>query len=225
MDRGMKPIYKCRICGKYVETPIHCGVEAKLLLDANKRLKLSKLLSGLLRHYPWEAGLRIDSEGWVDIDELVEGIKTRWRNKELYQWLSREHIIAVAKLDPKGRFEIRNNKIRARYGHSINVKIKYELEYPPTQLYHGTSIDKLAKIMIEGLKPMKRQFVHLTTSLENAVETGKRHGKPVVLIIDTMCLKEKRIPLYKATEKIYLAPKIPSQCIKQTFKPPKLGNK
>lgn len=219
-DDLMKHIYKCKKCGKYVEVPVHCSEEAELLLDKTRRLLLSKLLSGLLRHYPWEAGLRINSEGWVNIDELIRGIKTRWRNRELYRWVTKEHIIAIAELDPKGRFEIRDNMIRARYGHSIDVRIRYPLEYPSIQLYHGTSTDKLAKILIEGLKPMRRKYVHLTTSIENAVETGKRHGKPVVLIIDIECLKEQKIPVYRAAKIIYLAPRIPPQCIKQTIKPP-----
>ena len=213
----MKNIYRCRVCGKYTESPIHCGVEAELFLDAKRRVMLSKLMSGLLRHYPWEAGLRIDPEGWVRIDDLVRGIREKWRNKELYQWVTREHIVVVAMLDPKGRFEIRNGRIRARYGHSIEVSIKYEETRFHGILYHGTSRDKLAKIMLEGLKPMKRRYVHLTTSLEDAVETGRRHGKPVVLVINTECLEKHGIKIYRATKTIYLAPRIPPECIERTI--------
>ena len=211
----MKNIYRCRVCGEFIESPIHCGVEAELFLDARRRVMLSKLMSGLLRHYPWEAGLRIDSEGWVRIDDLVCGIREKWRNKELYQWVTREHIVAVAMLDPKGRFEIRNDRIRARYGHSVEVSIEYERTRIHGALYHGTSRDKLVKIMLEGLKPMKRRYVHLTTSFEDAVETGRRHGKPVVLVINTMCLEKHAIKLYRATKTIYLAPRVPPECIER----------
>ncbi len=208
----MKSIYRCMVCRKFIEEDTHCSVHAELFLDSIRRVRLSKLLSGLLRHYPWEIGINIDRNGWVNIDDLVYGIKTRWRNKELYQWVTKEHIIAIAKLDPKGRFEIKGNLIRARYGHSIDVRIKYEVYYPD-MLYHGTSIDRLKSILRDGLKPMKRRFVHATTSIENALETGGRHGKPVVLRIDVDCLKKHGIPVYKATKDIYLIPYVPRECI------------
>jgi putative RNA 2'-phosphotransferase len=211
---ALKTIYRCRVCGRYVEEPVHCGVRAEPVLDGRRRVMLSKLMSGLLRHYPWEAGLHMDRGGWVSIDELVEGIRSRWRNKELYQWVTREHVIAVAMLDPKGRFEIRDNMIRARYGHSVNVDIEYPVVEYSRPLYHGTSINSLSKIMIEGIKPMKRRYVHLTTSFEDARETGSRHGRPVVLVVDTSCLKEHELQLYKATDKIYLVKYVPPQCIK-----------
>lgn len=210
----VKPIYKCRICRKYVEEPYHCNVECELVLDSRRRVMLSKLISGLLRHYPWEAKLKIRSDGWVSINELVNGIRMYWRNKELYQWVKPEHIIALAMLDPKNRFEIHENMIRARYGHSIDVSIEYPVINYVGNLYHGTSRDRVAKILIEGIKPMKRKYVHLTTSIKDAYETGSRHGVPVVLVINTYCLEKNNILIYKATDKIYLVKYVPPQCIK-----------
>ena len=142
----MKPIYRCRVCGAFTEDQYHCGKQAELLLDPGSRVRLSKLMSGLLRYYPWEAGLELDREGWIPIDDLVYGIKYKWRNRELYQWIRREHVVAIALLDPKDMFELRNNRIRARYGHSIKVDIKYRREYPQ-KLYHGTSTNKLNNIL------------------------------------------------------------------------------
>ena len=69
----MKPIYKCPKCGKFTEVPYHCGVKCTLILDPTRRLKLSKLLSGLLRHFPEVIGLELDKNGFTKqtIDELV----------------------------------------------------------------------------------------------------------------------------------------------------------
>lgn len=209
----MKPIYKCRICGKYVEDSVHCGKPAVLLLDARRRVSLSKLMSGLLRHYPWEAGLRINRDGWILIDELVKGIKEKWRNKELYQWVTREHIIAVALLDPKGRFEVKDDAIRARYGHSINVNIEYKVDNEVRILYHGTSKDRLLNILVEGIKSMKRKYVHLTIDYEIAVETGKRHGLPAVLVVDAECLRRTGHKVYRASKKIFLTDYVPPKCL------------
>ncbi len=212
---GTRWIYKCRVCGKYVEEEYHCGEKTTPFLDPRRRLMLSKLLSGILRHYPWEIGLKPDEEGWVSLDELVRGIRERWRNRKLYQWVSEEHVRAVAVLDPKGRFELRNGLIRARYGHSIDVKIKYPVvENPPPLLYHGTSRDSLPGILREGLKPMKRKYVHLTIDPGMALETGRRHGPPVLLVIDTSCIMDKGLRIYGATDKIYLVIRVPPECIR-----------
>ncbi len=215
----MRNIYRCRVCGRYVEEEYHCGVKTELFLDAKRRVLLSKLMSGLLRHYPWEAGLRISSDGWVSIDELVHGIREKWRNRILYQWVTREHVIAVALLDPKERFEVRNGYIRARYGHSIPVTINYPaVDNPPGKLYHGTSTKSLPGILQEGIKPMKRKYVHLTIDPGDALETGRRHGIPVLLVVDTDCLIGKGYMVYRATSKIYLVEHVPPECIKVASK-------
>ena len=97
-----------------------------MLMSGQQRIKLSKLISGPLRHFSHEAGLLPDKEGWVHIKDLVGGIKEKWRNKESYAWATEEHIKAVALLDPKGRFQIKGKKIRAVYGHSYPVEVKYD---------------------------------------------------------------------------------------------------
>jgi len=214
----MKSIYKCRVCGKYVEEQTHCGVVAEPLLPGDKRVALSKLLSYILRHDPLSIGLRMDREGWVDLEELVTGIKTRWRNKHLYQWLTAEHVLAVAALDPKGRFEVRNGRIRARYGHSrsLNIAISYQLDEVSATLYHGTAASNLASIMREGLKPMKRMYVHLTLNPLEACETGRRHGSnPVLLVVSADCLRKRGIPVYIASKTVRLAERVPVECIEE----------
>ncbi len=214
MVEKMKNVYRCKVCGKYVEEPEHCGKPAILILDSRRRIMLSKLMSGLLRHFPWEAGLVLDKEGWVDIDDLVRGIRERWRRKDLYQWVTKEHIIAIALLDPKGRFELRNNKIRARYGHSIMVTIDYKRDNHIARLYHGTSKNILNKIAVEGIKPMKRQWVHLSLNIIDACETGRRHrGEPVTLVVNTDCLRKKGIQVYRASKSVYVVEYVPPECI------------
>ena len=61
---------------------------------------------------------------------------------------------------------------------------------------------------------MKRQFVHLTTSRSEALETGRRHGREVVLlVIDANCLRRKRLKIYRAGKNVRLVEKIPPDCI------------
>jgi putative RNA 2'-phosphotransferase len=206
----MKPIYKCG--DRYVEEE---GDECILLLDPGKRLRLRKLLSAILRHVPGEAGLKLGPGGWVSIEELAEAIRTRWRNREMYKWVTAEHILAVAVLDPKGRFEVYEGRIRARYGHSVPVSIEYKEDRTISRLFHGTRRDRLAPIFSQGLKPMKRLYVHLSPSIEAACETARRHGGiPVYLEIHAECLRRRGIKVYRASPKVFLAPYVPPECIK-----------
>lgn len=208
------PVYKCRVCGTYTTEPVHCGKPCIYLMSDQQREALSHLMSALLRHIPHEAGLRLDEEGFVSIDELVKGIRERWRNKHLYQWVTRDHVLAVVMLDPRGRFEVRGNKIRATYGHSIPVKIKYPEDREVKILYHGTVRRNLPSIMRQGLIPGRRLYVHLTTSKEIAKEIGSRHGEDVVVLkIDADCLRRRGHRVYKASTVIYLTDHVPPECI------------
>ncbi len=61
---------------------------------------------------------------------------------------------------------------------------------------------------------MKRQFVHLTTSRSEALETGRRRGRNVVLlIIDADCLRRKGLKIYRAGKNVRLVEKVPPDCI------------
>lgn len=37
--------------------------------------KLSKEVSYVLRHAPWEYELGLDNEGWISIDQLIDALK------------------------------------------------------------------------------------------------------------------------------------------------------
>lgn len=210
----LKPIYRCPICGIYTEEEMHCQTRTILLLDPGRRLKLSKFVSGVLRHYPHKLGLELSPEGFIDIDKLVNAL----RNVKNYEWVQKDHVVAIARLDPKGRFEIIGNRIRARYGHSIPVKIRYvKVTYRGT-LYHGTTMERLPSILREGIRPMKRKYVHLTTDLGDACERAlQREGEPVILVIDGRRLSGSR-GLYKATDRIYLAKYVPPDMIVKIMK-------
>ncbi|MDK2853258.1 MAG: putative 2-phosphotransferase, partial [Thermococcaceae archaeon] len=76
-------------------------------LRSRERIKISKLMSYILRHAPWEFGVEVDEEGFASIEEVVRAVK------KSYPWVKKEHILWIVENDPKGRFEIRGDKIRA----------------------------------------------------------------------------------------------------------------
>lgn len=152
--------------------------------------QFSKYLSYILRHHPEDIGLELLQDGWVDTHKLIEAINNSSNNKyfvALYQ------LIHIVDTDNKQRYSFKASKdneyafIRANQGHSIKkLSMNFKEVTPPRYLYHGTSIDSYNKIVESGeIKPMSRQMVHLSKDFETATNVGKRHGKPVILTIDT----------------------------------------
>ena len=172
------------------------------------KVKTSKLMAYILRHWPEEFGLKPDVEGFVPLDELVNALKA------IHPEVDEDFVREIVEKDPKGRYEIRKGRIRARYGHSFPVYLNHREDTESHFLYHGTPKRNLSSIMNEGLKPMGRQFVHLTTSKSEALETGRRHGRDVVLlIIDAECLRKRGLRIYKAGKNVRIVKAVPPECI------------
>jgi len=206
---GIRDLYLCED-GTLSEDPSLCKGKVLDFLDYRRRLSLSKLLSGILRHYPWRVGVGIDPKGWVDLKSLVNGINSL----RDYEWVKEWHIRAIVAFDPKGRFEIKGNRIRARYGHTLPVKVEPLPGPIPERLYHGTPIENLRSILREGIKKMKRNKVHLANSFDSAVEVGARRSNIVVVFeIDSSCLLREGFKVEKASNIIFIVDYVPPKCI------------
>lgn len=119
------------------------------------------------------------------------------------------HILDVVKTSEKRRFEIKDKKIRARYGHSIKVKPQSQPLSPPEILYHGATAKAARQILKNSNKPMKRQWVHLSIDVHTATTVGKRRTKnPVILQIQTQSAHEKGVKFIKEADG-YLSTGIP----------------
>ena len=69
--------------------------------------------------------------------------------------------------------------------------------------------------MKEGLKPMNRQYVHLSQDKETAYLVGSRHDQnPVILQIDAYKAYQDGIAFYLGNETVWLSEALPSQYIK-----------
>jgi putative RNA 2'-phosphotransferase len=177
----------------------------------NDYVKISKFLSLILRHSPQTIHLNMDKNGWVNIDELIHNA-----NKYRNICLTIDLIRIIVENNDKQRFIISNDgeKIRANQGHSITVDLGLESKTPPEVLYHGTASHFLDSIMKDGLKPMKRQCVHLSKTEEIALTVGKRHGKPIVLYINAKDMHKEGYKFYLSENKIWLVDKVPVKYIK-----------
>jgi putative RNA 2'-phosphotransferase len=191
-----------------------CEHEREFLFSEKMRRNLSKFLSYIFRHNPGSIGLELDSQGLstIPIDQLLE-ILQEVRNSP---WINRKILESLLLLDPKGRFEINNDRFRARYGHSLkNIKIEILESDLPEFLYHGTNLSAYQQIKSEGLKPMGRNLVHLTSSLKDAQIVGRRHkGELIILNVDVKAAVQAGIEIWQAGNTIYVSNYIPSKYLK-----------
>ena len=165
--------------------------------------RLSRFLSFLLRHRPRDYPLSFDRQGFVSWSDLREQVESRFPD------VTEEEIRDVIAGSDKQRFEMREDKVRATYGHSFPVDIGVESIDPPPRLYHGTARDLAQMVLREGLKPRGRTYVHLSASLEEALAVGRRRDpNPAVLVVDSLAAHSSGIRFY-ASGPLYLAGEIP----------------
>ena len=171
----------------------------------NKNDKLSVFISLILRHKPQVINIVLDEQGYANVDELIKGVNDSGRN------LTQEILENIVKTDDKGRYSFNANKtkIRANQGHSVNVDVGLKEVIPPKVLYHGTAERNLDSILMNGIKKMNRLYVHLTDNLETAKKVGKRHGKPIVLAINTKKMIKDGYRFYLSDNGVWLTDFIP----------------
>ena len=174
------------------------------------RIRLSKEISYALRHAPERYGLHIDEDGWVDIDTLLQSLhkKDGWRKVDKY--FLQEMVTQSA----RQRFEIKDHKIRALYGHSRSLRITKEPHEPPEMLFHGTSRRSVQLIKKQGLHPRGRLYVHLSIDIETAQTVGMRHDiMPVVLKVLAKKAWNDGILFYRGSHEIWLSENIPTKYV------------
>lgn len=172
---------------------------------------LSKLVSKVLRHEPWLYELELDEEGWVNLDGFLNAMKLA---HPVWQDITETDLELMITLAEKKRYEIKNGKIRALYGHSIPGKLIKTPAKPPELLYHGTTPEIVEYIKQQGLLPMGRQYVHLSTDQKIAEQVGSRKcPKPIVLMIQAKRANDKGVNFYQGNELIWLADSVPANFI------------
>jgi putative RNA 2'-phosphotransferase len=163
--------------------------------------ELSKKMSFLLRHKPESAGLTLTSSGWIELSIFASALR-----------VPESEILAVVEADSKQRFTVRNGSIRAAQGHSFPVELEFEAAEAPEILWHGTVEKFLPTILVEGLKPMSRQFVHLSPTVEVAETVGaRRKGETILLKLETAPFLAAGHELFKAENGVWLTKAVPAE--------------
>lgn len=176
--------------------------------------KLSKQVSYILRHNPYKFNLNLDEKGFCLINDLIDVLNQSKKFINTNIDISVLHNM-LDKID-KQRFEIKDDKIRALYGHSIKLTAKLEPKEPPEYLYHGTSQKAFESIKTKGLISMSRQYVHLSTNTKTALIVGSRRDKnPIILRINSLNAYHDEIDFYHGNKDVWLAKEIPFKYIEK----------
>lgn len=169
-------------------------------MNEQHKKKTSKFLSYVLRHHPEIIGLHLDENGWADVDELI----TKSTNDS--RGFTFEELDEIVQTNDKKRFIFNEDKtrIRANQGHSIDINLALIPQQPPEFLYHGTAQSNIESILEKGIEKRSRQHVHLSQDKETATKVGMRHGKPIILTINTQKMFEDGLKFYLSENNVWL---------------------
>jgi putative RNA 2'-phosphotransferase len=174
-------------------------------------IKRGRKLSLLLRHQPDLLKLKMNSEGWVELNELIDA----WGAKDWSPGINLDVLKRLVDENDKKRYtlDLENSRIRARQGHSVSIDLGLEPVIPPEKLFHGTVSKFLESIKVDGLIKGRRQHVHLSLDLKTANKVGQRRGKPVILSVNSEAMHHQGFKFYLSDNDVWLAEAIPAEFI------------
>jgi putative RNA 2'-phosphotransferase len=190
-----------------------CGQPGRFLMNDRELDHLGRLMTGILRHFPEKYSLQMDRQGWVSLPELVQAINRQHRG---YHWLRPHHLIAIAQSDAKGRYEVRGERIRATYGHTLEVELDLPTENIPDELYYPVTAEESAIVLEVGLRPSDRRKVHLSRTAGDARAAGSvRTPEPVILGVDARQARQDGLVIMQAGKTVFLVDQIPAKYLRR----------
>lgn len=178
-------------------------------MQSKNDVSLGRFISLILRHKPETIGIRLDEHGWAEVPELLEGINRSGRAIDM------ETLERIVRENEKQRYAFNQDhtRIRARQGHSLEVDVELQSRTPPDTLYHGTAERFLNSILKDGICRQSRQYVHLSREEETAFAVGRRHGKPVVLVLDAGRMNRDGTLFYCSENGVWMCGHVPPEYI------------
>jgi putative RNA 2'-phosphotransferase len=175
-----------------------------------ERDPLSRTLAHLLRHEPGLYGVRLDAKGFAELDEVVSQLRLR-----RYPEITREDVVAAVREDPRGRFELRTTKVRAKYGHSLPLAVG-RVEEPPPVLYAAVPRRRFRDAAVAGLKPLEgRAFVHLAANPDEAREVARRKDpEPVLFEVRAREAKQSKGLTFRHSGSLWLVDEVPPEFLR-----------
>jgi len=185
-----------------------CGQPGRFLMNDRELDHLGRILTGILRHFPDRYGLTMEPHGWVSLPAIVRAISQR---HPACHWLRVQHLVAIAETDAKGRYEVRDDRVRATYGHTVEVELDLPTENIPDHLYFPVTPEEATIVLEVGLKPSDRKRVHLSKTAEDARAAGAvRTPEPVILEVDIRKAQAGGLIVMRAGKTVFLVDQVPA---------------
>jgi putative RNA 2'-phosphotransferase len=186
-----------------------CGQGGRFLMNDRELDHLGRVLTGILRHFPDRYGLTMEPHGWVSLPAIVRSVSQR---HPAYHWLRVQHLVAISETDAKGRYEVRDDRVRATYGHTVEVDLDLPTENIPDHLYFPVTLEEAGIVLEVGLKPSDRKRVHLSKTAGDAHAAGSvRTPDPVILEVDTRRARDAGLVIMRAGKTVYLVDQVPPE--------------
>lgn len=158
-------------------------------MPKSKDVQISKFMSFLLRHGLNERNIKMQADGYIHIDDLM--------NQPEMKDTTIEDVRLIVQNSDKQRYAINENElgifIRANQGHSKEVgdkiadnKLLTEIKEALPVCVHGTDRKAWKLVSGAGLSAMKRKHIHLASGLPDDadVKSGMRKSASVLIYID-----------------------------------------
>ena len=169
--------------------------------------KLAKLLDYILGRRPDEFGLVTDSDGYINIKELLKALS----EEEGLSYVRRAHLNEILITLPDPSFEIVDNSIRAKDRQHLPAHA-YAHE-PPKLLYHCVRQKAYPHVITKGINPTGYSRVILAADFVLAQRIGRRIDRsPVLLTVQVQSCLDKGVVFFMAGEALFLADFIPPDC-------------
>ena len=207
-------LFECEEHGYYRgDTCPVCSKKGKFLMNDRELNSLSRIIAGALRHFPDKLRLGMDGHGWVEISQLMDAIGS---SRSGFNWLRLHHIQALVATDPRSRYQIDGGMIRAKYGHSIDVNLD---DLPITEvdeLFYPVTEEEADIVLENGIHPIDRKKVHLSTTIEKAVEAGSvRSEHPLIIKVDGVKARENGIDIFQASHDVCVTDSVDAEYLSQ----------
>ncbi len=138
--------------------------------------RITRALAFMLRHQPEEFDLELDRFGWGDLEDVIYALQER-----IGSHVEDEDVEEAIAASDRQRYEIKDDKIRALYGHSFPIDPGEPTE-PPDELFIGVGSRDAARAEEKGLRSGRRAFLHLARTEEEAREAGRRAAREYAVI-------------------------------------------
>ncbi|HVL48984.1 MAG TPA: RNA 2'-phosphotransferase [Candidatus Thermoplasmatota archaeon] len=179
------------------------------MMNEHELNRVGRIMAGVLRHFPEKFGVQMDEHGWVRMGEFVDQMRGQ---KERLHWIKPYHLVAIAATDPKGRYQVEGDRIRATYGHSMKLDLDLPTDDIPAKLYYPVTEEEVDIILERGLTPTDRQKVHLSKTYENALSAGLRRAEnPIILVVDAIRAIADGMLIQQAGKTVYVTDSVPAE--------------